>query len=85
MKAIVLFLAILGSISIYSQTNNEPFNNINNNTLTTKNNNGIDTLFIGVEHRDPRYMYGLNWFDEYVLILRIQALEELEVHLLIIL
>lgn len=67
MKAIVLFWALLGSISIYSQTDNKPFNNIdNNNTFTTKNNDGIDTLFIGVEHRDPRYMYGLNWFDEYV-------------------
>lgn len=66
MKTLVLFLAILSSVSLYSQQENKPANDTSNSILSSKAPHQPDTLFIGVEHRDPRYMYGLNWFDEYV-------------------
>ena len=66
MRAIFLFLVLLSSLSMYSQIENTVIIDSVNKSISTKAPQELDTLFIGVEHRDPRYMYGLNWFDEYV-------------------
>ena len=66
MRAIFLFLVLLSSLSMYSQIENTVIIDSVNKSISTKAPQELDTLFIGVEYRDPRYMYGLNWFDEYV-------------------
>ena len=64
MKKLISFVMLISSLSLYSQIKDMNINNVSN--ALVKAPHEIDTLFIGVEHRDPRYMYGLNWFDEYV-------------------
>jgi hypothetical protein len=66
MKRLFLIIALLySSLSVYSQTTTGYINN-NTNYSTSKSSRGEDTLFMGmgVEYRDPRYIYGSNWVDE---------------------
>ena len=64
MKRLFLIIALLySSLSVYSQTTTGYINN-NTNYSTSKSSRGEDTLFMGVEYRDPRYIYGQNWVDE---------------------
>lgn len=61
-KTLLILLVLLYSLSAYSQ---QTYNNISNNDTTTpKYSNGLDTLFMGIEYRDPKYFYGSNWADE---------------------
>ena len=54
MRAIFLFLVLLSSLSMYSQIENTVIIDSVNKSISTKAPQELDTLFIGVEHRDPR-------------------------------
>lgn len=66
MKKVIILLMVLCSLSVYSQdVIGYIDNDSKDNYQSTKDYTGIfDTLFMGVEYRNPVYYYGLDWVDE---------------------
>ena len=63
MKKVIILLMVLCSLSVYSQGVIGHIDNDNKNDYQASK-DGYDTLFMGVESRNPVYYYGLDWVDE---------------------